>query len=120
MAATTTGAATGTTTTTKTKTTAYELELQGFNYTNFIDGIRPPASKKGYRKPIARYCRYLKITKVDDLMLHSSNPKIIEEQIKGYIKSLERDGISYATRKFLIAPIFSFYHLPTGLHNAPM
>jgi site-specific recombinase XerD len=104
--------ATGTTT-----ATAYELEMQGVNYTNFIDGIRSPASKKGYRNSIARYCRYLKLTNVDDLMLHSSNPKLIEEQIKGYIKSLERDGVSYATRKFLIAPIFSFYHLNDVLLN---
>ncbi|HET6641206.1 MAG TPA: hypothetical protein VFG77_06350 [Nitrososphaeraceae archaeon] len=72
-------AATATGTTTTTKTTAYELEMQG--YTNFIDGIRSPASKKGYRNSIARYCRYLKLTNVDDLMLHSSNPKLIEEQI---------------------------------------
>jgi len=49
--------ATGTTT----KTTAYELEMKGFSYTNFIDGIRSPASKKGYRNSIARYCRYLKL-----------------------------------------------------------
>ena len=91
--------------------------MQGVNYTNFIDGIRSPASKKGYRNSIARYCRYLKLTKVDDLMLHSSNPKLIEEQIKGYIKSLEHEGVSYATRKFLIAPIFSFYHLNDVLLN---
>ncbi|HEX5977001.1 MAG TPA: hypothetical protein VFY68_06970 [Nitrososphaeraceae archaeon] len=54
MAATATG--------TTTKTTAYELEMKGFSYTNFIDGIRSPASKKGYRNSIARYCRYLKLT----------------------------------------------------------
>jgi hypothetical protein len=84
-----TGTRTGTTTTktkTKTITTAYELEMQGVNYTNFIDGIRSPASKKGYRNSIARYCRYLKLTKVDDLMLHSSNPKLIEEQINSDVE----------------------------------
>jgi hypothetical protein len=76
-------AATGKTRTTATATSAYELQLEGVNYTNFIDGIPSPASKRGYRNAIARYCRYLKITKVDDLMLHSSNPKLIEEQMKG-------------------------------------
>ena len=89
----------------------YQVQLEGVNFTNFIDGIASPASRRGYRNAIARYCRYLQLTKVDDLMLHSSNPILIEEQIKGYIKSLERDGISYSTRKFLIAPIFSFYKL---------
>ena len=98
--------ATGTTT-----ATAYELEMQGASYTNFIDGIRSPASKKGYRNSIARYCRYLKLANVDDLMLHSSSPKLIEEQIIDYIKSLKNEGISYSTRKFLIAPIFSRYAL---------
>ena len=59
---------------------------------------------------------HVKITNTDDL-LKSSSPKQIEPQIIDYIMSLRQDGISYATIKYMIAPIFTYYQLNDVLLN---
>ena len=41
----------------------------------------------------------------------NKSPRIIEDQIIGYIKSLRNDDVSYSTIKFLISPIFTYYQL---------
>jgi CheY-like chemotaxis protein len=51
------------------------------------------------------------ITNVDDLLLNSHNPKLIESQIIDYIMTLREDGLAYATITFLIAPLITFYTL---------
>jgi hypothetical protein len=48
---------------------------------------------------------------VDDLLQCADNPRIIEDQIRGYIMSLREQGIAYSTMKVLVAPIFTFYDL---------
>ena len=88
-----------------------EIILQGTSYHNFINGIRSPETKKGYERSLIRYCKYLKLKEADNLLLHSSNPRLIESQIIDYIMSLRKSGISQNTIKFLIAPIFTFYEL---------
>jgi site-specific recombinase XerD len=60
---------------------------------------------------------HVKVKQVDDLLLHSSTPKLIETSIIDYIMSLRNDGVSYATIKFLIAPIFTYYQLNDILLN---
>jgi integrase len=59
---------------------------------------------------------YIKVTAVDSL-LQSNSPKIIESQLIEYIMSLRNDGIAYATIKYLLAPIFTFYQLNDVLLN---
>jgi len=49
--------------------------------------------------------------KVDDLLLHAASPKLIESQIIDYIMNLRNDGVAYATIKYLVAPVFTFYQL---------
>ena len=88
-----------------------QLILQGTSYDRFIDGIPSPASKKSYRRSLRRYLNYLKLKEVDDLLIHEQSPRIIEDQIIGYIKSLRNDDVSYSTIKFLISPIFTYYQL---------
>jgi hypothetical protein len=93
------------------------LHLHGVSYNNFINGIRSPATKKGYERSLIRYCKHLKLNEVDDLLLHISNPRYIESQIIDYIMSLRQSGISQNTIKFLIAPILTFYQLNDVLLN---
>ncbi len=94
-----------------------ETLLQGISYHSFINAIHSPATRKGYENSIIRYCKHFKLKNIDDLLLHSSNPKIIESQIIDFIMSLRQDSVSYATIKFLIAPIFTFYQLNDILLN---
>ena len=94
-----------------------ELILQGKCYSIFIDAIRSPATRAGYEVSIKRYMNHLQITAVDDLLLNTSTPKVIESQIIDYIMSLRQDGVSYSTIKFLIASIFTFYQLNDVILN---
>lgn len=91
--------------------------LSGKSYINFINAIRSPATRKGYENSLIRYCKHLKLKEADDLLLHSENPKFIESQIIDWIMSLRQEGVSYATIKFLVAPIFTFYQLNDVLLN---
>jgi hypothetical protein len=54
----------------------------------------------------------MKLTNVDDLLLHAStNPRLIEAQIIDYIMTLRKDGVAFTTIQFFIAPILTFYSL---------
>src|SRR5215210_4001711 len=101
-----------TTTSTATETkTETALVLQGISFNNFINALKSPATKKGYESSLRRFLIHLKLREVDDLLLHQSNPKLIESSIIDWIMALRQEGISYATIKFLTAPIFTFYQL---------
>ena len=54
---------------------------------------------------------HLKVKQVDNLLLHSSSPRLIESQIIGYIMSLRKMALHTPLFGFLIAPIFTFYQL---------
>ena len=66
---------------------------------------------------------HLKLTDVDNLLQNivtgtgTGSPKFIESQIIDYIMSLRQSGVSYATIKVLIAPIFTFYQLNDVILN---
>jgi integrase len=85
--------------------------IQGLSYDRFINAIKSPATRKLYRNSLVRYCKFLKISKVDDLMRDAESLRIIEGQIRSYIMSLRDQGIAYSTMKVLVAPIFTFYDL---------
>jgi hypothetical protein len=85
--------------------------LQGRSYSNFINAIKSPATKIGYENSLKRYMNHPKLKEIDGLLLHALSPKVIESQIIDYIMALRNSGISHATIKFLIAPIFTFYQL---------
>jgi hypothetical protein len=59
---------------------------------------------------------YVRVTELDSL-LQINSPKVIEAQLIDYIMSLRNDGIAYATIKYLLAPIFTFYQLNDVLLN---
>jgi integrase len=88
-----------------------EEQLKGDSYKHFINAIRSPATRKGYKNSIRRYLIYLKLHEADDLLLNQQYPRLIESQIIDYIMSLRHSGISFATIQFLVAPIFTFYQL---------
>jgi integrase len=92
-----------------TSTTA--LKLQGRSYQSFINAIKSPKSKLGYATSLKRYMNHLKLTEVDDLLLNSINPRLIESQIIDYVMTLRSDGLAYATIQFLVAPVLTFYSL---------
>ena len=94
-----------------------QLQFEGKTWSDFIDGIRSPATKRAYAISIKRYLNYLKVNLPDDLLLHVNDPKYIERQIIDYIRSLRNDTIGYATIQFLIAPIFTFYQLDDVVLN---
>jgi integrase len=104
-------------TTKRTRSPESETILQGVSYHSFINAMRSPATRKAYENSIIRYCKHLKLKNIDDLLLHISNPKLIESQITDFIMSLRQDGVSYATIKFLITPIFTFYQLNDVILN---
>lgn len=80
------------------------------SYDNFINALRSPKTKRGYFYSLKKYMKHLKLTDVDSL-LEYKNPKVIEAQLIDYIMSLLQDGLSHATMKYLVAPIFTFYQL---------
>lgn len=94
-----------------------ELILKGETYKHFINAIRSPATRVGYENSLKRYLSYLKLTKIEDLLPHLSNPRYIESQIIDYIMSLRDSGVSYGTIQFLVAPIFTFYQLNDCIIN---
>ena len=91
--------------------TQQQQSLPGNNYPGFIDAIKSPASKVVYHNALKRYLNFVKLTNVDDLLLHASTPKIIEAQIIDYIMTLRKDGVAFTTIKSFIAPILTFYTL---------
>jgi hypothetical protein len=81
-------------------------------YDNFVNALRSPKTKRGYFYSLKKYMNHLKLTDVDSLLeSNNKNPKVIEAQIIDYIMSLRHDGLSHATMKYLVAPIFTFYQL---------
>jgi hypothetical protein len=89
----------------------FDLVLKGEIYQHFIDGIKSPSTRSGYRCSLKRYLSFLRLKEVDDLLSRNPSPRLIESQIISYIMSLREDGIAYATIQFLVAPIFTFYQL---------
>jgi integrase len=59
---------------------------------------------------------YVRVTEVASL-LEMNSPKVIEAQLIDCIMSLRNDGIAYATIKYLLAPIFTFYQLNDVILN---
>ena len=94
-----------------------QSQLQGTSFQNFINAIRSPATKRGYENSLKRYMNHLKLREADDLLLHQTNPRLIETQIIDWIMTLRNSGVSYATIKFLVAPIFTFYQLNDVIIN---
>ena len=88
-----------------------DLVLSGETYKHFINGIKSQATRIGYKHSLRRYLIFLKLKEVDDLLPYNPSPRYIESQIISYIMSLRESGIAYATIQFLVAPIFTFYHL---------
>ena len=97
--------------------TTTQSQLQGTSFQNFINAIRSPATKRGYENSLKRYMNHLKLREADDLLLHQTNPRLIETQIIDWIMTLRNGGVSYATIKFLVAPIFTFYQLNDVIIN---
>ena len=89
---------------------------ESISYQNFVNAIRSPATKTVYMNSLKRYMNFIRITKVDSL-LETNSPKVIEAQLIDYIMSLRKDGVSYSTIKYLVAPIFTFYQLNDVLLN---
>jgi site-specific recombinase XerD len=85
--------------------------LQGRAYSNFINAIKSPNSREAYNNSLKRYLNHLKTVNPDDLLIHSTNPRVIESQLIDYIMTLRHDGLAYNTTQFLVAPIFTFYQL---------
>jgi integrase len=93
------------------QSSSFSLSLQGNSYHNFINAIKSPATKLVYHNSLKRYLSFKKLTNVDDLLLHASNPRLIEAQIIEYIMTLRKDGVAFTTIQFFIAPILTFYSL---------
>jgi integrase len=85
--------------------------LEGRSYSNFINAIKSPATKTAYKNSLRRYLNYLKITNVDNLLLNTASPRLIESQIIDYVMSLRNDGVAFATIQCVVAPIMTYYSL---------
>jgi integrase len=94
-----------------------DLSVRDRTEVNFINAIKSPASKYVYSNSLRRYLNHLKIKDVNNLLTHSSNPRLIESQIIDYIMTLRNDGLAYATVQFLLAPVLTFYQLNDVLLN---
>jgi integrase len=85
-------------------------------YQNFVNAIRSPATRTVYLNSLKRYLEYLKVTEIDRL-LDTTDPKVIEPKLIDYIMVLRNDRLSYATMKYMLAPIFTFYQLNDVILN---
>ena len=88
-----------------------QILLQGKTFDNFINALKSSKTREGYITSLKRYLNHLKLTEVNDLLLHSTNPRYIESQIIDYIMTLRNDGLAYASVQFMVAPIMTFYSL---------
>jgi site-specific recombinase XerD len=104
-------------TVTKNENEMRAIQLQGTSYRNFINAISSPATKRGYERSLKRYLNHLKMRNADELLANHQYPRLIESQIIDYIMSLRQADISYATIKYLVSPIFTFYQLNDLLLN---
>jgi hypothetical protein len=81
------------------------------SFDNFVNALRSPKTRRGYVYSLKKYMNHLKLTDVEELIKNSPSLKVIEAQLIDYIMSLRQDGLSHATVKYLVAPIFTFYQL---------
>lgn len=76
----------------------------------FLDSIKSPATKTGYDNSIKRYVGYRKLGN-PDMLLSEQNPRVIENQIIGYVRSMRDSNLAYASIVFNVSPIITFYNL---------
>ena len=69
------------------QTDLVKVSTDGVLYRDFIDGINSDSSKEGYEDSLIRYCRFHKISGIDNLLL-VTDKRTVESQIINYIKSL--------------------------------
>jgi hypothetical protein len=76
----------------------------------FLDSIKSDATKMGYDNSIKRYIGYRKLSN-PDMLLAEQNPRVIENQIIDYVRSLRYNNLAYASIVFNVSPIITFYDL---------
>lgn len=75
---------------------------------NMLDSIDADVTKFNYLYGVEQYCKYLKVSKVADIL--SGSPEEIEDNIIRYIRFLKSDGTPATTiRSAKIAPLRKFY-----------
>ena len=72
--------------------------------------IKSEATKTGYDNSIKRYIGYRKLSN-PDMLLSEQNPRVIENQIIGYVRSMRNSNLAYASIVFNVSPIITFYNL---------
>lgn len=91
----------------------FQLSLPGNSYRIFIEGLKSPVTKAAYNYALQKYMSYLNITNPDYLLIHQENPKIIQNQIVGYLIHLKNPphSLRFATRSQYLAAIMTYYEL---------
>jgi integrase len=75
-------------------------------YSNFINSLKSPETKKGYSYALKRFMDFHSITQYSDLMLADK-----EERIKRYVIHLNNKGMSKSWFITLFASLKSFYEM---------
>jgi integrase len=83
--------------------------LVGRAYQNFVNSLSSPESRKQYAYILKKYMAFLGLKDVDELV--KQEPKIVEQQIIDYMISLDRLGLSRATKSLRMAAVVALYSI---------
>jgi integrase len=91
----------------------YELSssvvLVGRAYQNFVNSLSSPESRKQYTYILKKYMEFLGVKDVDELI--KQEPKVVEQQIIDYMISLDKLGLSRATKSLRMAAVVALYSI---------
>jgi integrase len=91
-----------------------DLKLEGcISYDNFVNAIKSPETARTYVHCMRRYMEFMKVTNIDDLLLDSDKPVVIENKIIAFLMALrnnpEFNKVSFNTRQGYLYAVLAFY-----------
>lgn len=80
-----------------------EIASNGRCYSDFVNSIKSPQTKKSYVQNLSRFIKFCKLDSVDELLKIDMQKAIID-----YVVSLKESKLSHSTIHVLLAPIYHF------------
>jgi len=95
------------------------LSLTGSAYLNYINSIRSAATRQTYDAALKKFVLFLKIADVEDLLLLSDNPRLIESNIINFLVTYRQEpyNLSYRTLSVYLTAICYFYTINDVMLN---
>jgi len=95
------------------------LLLRGSAYLNCINSIRSAATRQTYDAALKKFMLFLQIADVEDLLLLSDNPRLIESNIINFLVTYRQEpyNLSYRTLSVYLTAICYFYTINDVMLN---